>query len=378
MTEVFLRRLTPSLTHFVKHQQDYRIISIHRPLHELEKALRELAPAGLITEWVPETTDALLALELDIPTVIVNSDFKYPQYSKVHSIDVDDWAVGREAAQALHQGGFQSFACLGNGLPYSDQRIESFCQTLQDLGIDSPCPTHQEKVFAAQRYSESFTKPSRAFQKWIHDLPKPVGVFAVHDPLGRFLCSTCEEIGINIPDQVSVIGANNDALVCALTYPMLSSVSIPWDALGTIVGQSMQSLILNKLPTPKKTALIPPSGVVLRHSANLLAIQDPLLRRCMSYLNERMQSPISIGLMCSELRIARRSLERKFKEHYRCTPWEMFCQLRVNQAKRLLIETNHSISTISDLCGFNDPERFAVVFKRVSHSSPSSFRKNNR
>ena len=122
--------------------------------------------------------------------------------------------------------------------------------------------------------------------------------------------------------------------------------------------------------------LIPPSGIVLRHSANHLAVEDVMLRRAMSYLTEKMQLPISISSMCGDLRIARRTLERRFKEYFRRTPWEMLCRMRVNQAKKLLGETNYSVSLISELCGFNDPERMAVVFNRIIGESPSAFRKS--
>jgi LacI family transcriptional regulator len=95
----------------------------------------------------------------------------------------------------------------------------------------------------------------------------------------------------------------------------------------------------------------------------------------MSYLSERIQDPITVESLCDELRIARRGLEKKFRGYYHCTPWEMLCQLRVTRAKQLLSETNHPISIISELCGFNDPERMAVVFKRVEGMPPSVFRK---
>ena len=137
----------------------------------------------------------------------------------------------------------------------------------------------------------------------------------------------------------------------------------------------MQRLTAGENLGTEKALLIPPGGVVLRHSANHFAVDDPLLRRVMSYLSERIQDSISVGTMCDELRVARRTVERRFKEHYRCTPWEMLCQLRVNLAKRLLAESNHPVSLISELCGFNDPERMAVVFKRVTGEAPSHFRK---
>lgn len=371
MSEVFLRRLTPSLIPFVRRELDYRIVSIHRSITELEKLLRDLQPDGLITEWLEEKTEALLDLDLGMPTVIVDTDFTYPG---VVSIDVDDYAVGREAAQAFRQSGLTSFACLGNGQPYSDQRVEGFRTALDK---DAEFDLHTVTGFEDTRYSESFLQPNPALQKWLEELPKPVGIFAVHDPLGRFLCGACEQMKLRIPEDVSVIGANNDELVCGLTHPMLSSVSIPWDSIGETVGEAMQQLLIGEAEETKEARLVQPSGVVLRHSANHFAVDDPMLRRAMIYFSDRMEDPISVGSMCRELRIARRTLERKFQEHYRCTPWEMLCQLRVNQAKQLLTNSNHPISLIAELCGFNDPERMAVVFKRHTSMPPSRYRKSS-
>lgn len=364
MSEVFLRRLTPSLMPFVQEQQDFRILSIHRPIDELRRLLDALRPSGLITEWQPEVTEALV--ELRLPTVIAGTDLVYPN---VVSIDVDDWEVGAEAAMAFSQAGFKSFACLGNGLPYSEQRIEGFRQA-----VDQAIPTYTETALRDTRYSEHFASPSPGLVDWIKALPKPVGIFAVHDPLGRFLCEISQQLGYVVPETVAVIGANNDPMVCGLTHPMLSSVSIPWDRIGGRVGREMQALLAGGPGKPVPIHL-PPSGVVMRHSANHLAVENRILRRAMSYLSEHFQETISIGQMCDDLRLARRSLERQFKAFYKCTPKQMLSQLRVNRAKQLLSETNHSVALISELCGFNDPERMAVVFKRVAGVSPTSFRK---
>lgn len=368
MTEVFLRRLTPSLIPFVRRQHDFRILSIHRPIKELRALLTELKPCALITEWLPDVTEALL--ELGLPTVIADTDIQYPG---VTSIDVDDWQVGAEAARAFLQAGYRSVACLGNSTPYSEQRIEGFERELNDQVQFS---THQEDAFDEARYSEDFAKPKSALRAWVESLPKPVGIFAVHDPLGRFLCGACRQMGFRVPEEVAVIGANNDPLVCGLSYPMLSSVSIPWDTIGETVGDAMRSTLAGE-PPPPEPIRVPAGGVVLRHSANHLAVEDPELRRAMSYLSERIQDPITVETLCDELRVARRGLERKFREYYHCTPWEMLCRLRVSRAKQLLTDTHHPISIISELCGFNDPERMAVVFKRVEGMPPSTFRKGS-
>ena len=369
VSEVFLRRLTPSLAAFASRVQDYRILSIHRPIKELEELIDQINPKGLILEPLPNRLDELLSLTQKVPTVLLATDEIHPQCI---SLDVDDWAVGKEAAEAFSSASLRSLACLGNGTPYSEQRIAGFRQAMEDNEV--PLYVFNECGFDDARYSESFQPPSRDFETWLNKLPKPSGIFAVHDPLGRFVCGACSNLGIEIPHEVAVIGANDDPLVCNLTYPTLSSVSIPWDALGERLGQAMEELLKN--PKRKFPAVrIPPTGVSLRHSANHLAVDDPMLRRAMSYLTERLQEPITVGSLCYELRIARRTLERRFKHYFKYTPWDMLCRLRVNRAKQLLSDTNHSIAMISELCGFNDAERMTVVFNRVIGCSPSGFRK---
>ena len=150
-----------------------------------------------------------------------------------------------------------------------------------------------------------------------------------------------------------------------------------WQKLASSSLIDVPRLLAGEAP-PAEPLRVPTGGVVLRHSANHLAVEDPILRRVMSYLSERIQDPITIDLLCGELNIARRGLERKFREFYQCTPWEMLCQLRVARAKQLLSQTNHPISLVSELCGFNDPERMAVVFKRVEGMAPSAFRQGTR
>ena len=370
MSEVFLRRLTPALSAFSGRKQDYRILSIHRPIEEVGELLGEINPIGLISEWLPQKADDLLGLTLKIPHVMVGT---HNRFAGVLSVDVDDLAVGREAADALSQVGFKSLACLGNGTPYSDLRIQGFEHSVRKS--DLPFFVHTESGFEEMRYSESFHDPSEEMKSWLMELPKPCGIFAVHDPLGRFLSGACSQLGIRVPDDVAIIGANNDPLVCGLTYPMLSSVSIPWDNFGQFVGSSMQRMIDGGSGWKRTLHLIQPSGVIFRHSANHLAVRDKTLRRALSFMTERIKEPITVSILCDQLRIARRSLERKFKESFNCTPWEMLCQMRVNEAKRLLMETGHPISRISELCGFNDPERMAVVFKRLTGKPPSRFRK---
>ena len=95
----------------------------------------------------------------------------------------------------------------------------------------------------------------------------------------------------------------------------------------------------------------------------------------MAYFSEHLGEPVNVTSLCTDLRLARRTVERKFREYYHCTPREMLCRMRVNRAKELLLGSNQSVARIAELCGFNDAERLAVVFRQVSGQSPTQWRK---
>ncbi|WP_354587335.1 substrate-binding domain-containing protein [Puniceicoccus vermicola] len=368
MSEVFLRRLSPSLAHFVRRQLDFRILSIHRPKEELRASLETMRPAGLITEWLPDITEFLIGL--GYPTVVADSDEEVPGGA---AIDIDDWEVGREAARYFLRGGHRNFAFLGNSLPYSGQRYAGFSEELQQAGIDPPT-SYVEEEPSGKQYLEDLREPQADFFHWLEELPKPVAVFAAHDPLGRFLCEACRVRKIRVPDEVSVLGANDDPLVGALSFPSLSSVQIPWERIGIAVGEAMNNL-LAKGGQGSKPLLLSPGGVEVRQSSDTFHVEDPVLRRALGWLQQHHRESVGIEDLCRGLRVSRRSLERKFNEYLRKTPYQALSELRVETARRLLVETNEPMPLVAELSGFGDAERLSVVFRRVTGKRPSDFRK---
>lgn len=370
MSEVFMRRLSPALSHFVRREFDFRIFSIHRPKLELLGTLKELNPAGLITEWLPDITESLVGL--GIPTVIADTDELYPGCM---SIDVDDWEVGREAARYFLKEGYQSCAFLGNGEPYSNQRREGFCEVINAAGLSFAeyCLTDPP----GKRYMEDLRPPEELFLKWLHNLAKPTAIFVAHDPLGRYLCETCRELNISVPDQISVVGANDDPLVGGLSFPSLSSVRIPWDQLGMRVGESMSALLRAEAGLPRNI-LIPPGGVEVRQSSDISRVGDPMLRRALGWITQNHRETVGVADLTSDLKVSRRSLERKFKEYLRKTPYQVLCERRVETARRLIERTGESMSWIAEQSGFGDSERLSVVVKRVTGRTPTNFRHVSR
>jgi len=369
-SDVFVRRLTPTLAAFVRSERDFRVIDIHRPLPELCRLVRANRPAAVITEWLPGITEAILGL--GCPAVVAGTGKRFPG---AVSIDVNDERVGETAARFFLDSGYRHFGCVGLGTDYSAERRDGFRACLERHG--AACHDFRQPEPRGMQYMESWHDPPPALRAWLRRLPKPAGIFAAHDPLGRLVCEAALTERLQIPGEIAVVGANNDELVCGLTCPPLSSVAIPWARLGALAGQWAQALI-EGTPAPPEALLVEPGPVAVRQSTALTAVDDPELRRALHYLRERSAREISIGSLCKELRLSRRSLERKFAAILHSTPWETLCRIRIESARRLLLETDLPMALIAERCGFGNPERFSVVFRRQTGGSPGAFRKAGR
>jgi LacI family transcriptional regulator len=369
LSDVFLRRLTPALFPFVKNRQDYWILDIYRPVAELLSLINELDPVGIITEDLPGRTEHLLKLKR--PMVIADTDKIYPG---TISIDVDDGKVGQRAADFFVKAGFQHFAFLGNQTHYSNQRQQGFTRYLQHFGHF--CHSHLDRENKGKTYMEYYRGQAPRLKEWLRGLPKPVGLFAAHDPLGRLVCEACGECFIPVPEEVAVLGANNDELICNLSYPPLSSVEIPWLKIGEMAGELLDRLITDG-ENKKTLHLVEPGEVIARESSDLSAVEDPVLRRALEYLRMHFHEDISIKTVCGILRINRRTFELKCREILGRSPKKELSRLRVEKAKSLLKQSEAKMEWIARQCGFSNAERFSVVFKQTEKQSPSSYRSKN-
>jgi len=368
-SDVFVRRLTPALASFVRMQADFRILDIGRSPGDLRREIRTLNPRGLIIEALPKRTEMLVGLGL--PTVIADSDTLFPG---AVSMDVNDESVGAEAARFFIDSGYTHFGCVRNATPYSDQRFGGF-----EAAVAGRFETFSafQQVGRMRPYMETWNEDTEALTRWLKQLPKPVAVFAVHDPLGRLVCEAAVAAGLHVPEEVAVVGANNDELVCGLSYPPLSSVIIPWDRIGNLAGDWVLRLIAGE-EAPGKALMVEPGPVNPRQSTTLVAVDDPDLRRVVQFMREHFSESIGIGEMCDRLRISRRAVERKCSLHLHTTPWDVLCRMRVDAAREHLASTERAMGDIAERCGFSNAEQFSVLFRRFTGQTPSGYRKSSR
>jgi len=367
ISDIFLRRLTPALYPFVRDGQDYWIIDIARPVTELRRLVREVKPAGILTEEVPGKTGALI--DLGLPVVVADTDEAHPG---AIGIDVDDWEVGRTAAAFLHGYGFESFAFLGNESNYSAQRGEGYVSWLKKKGYQAQQHIDREKK--GNSYMEYYRGQAPLLKKWLRGLPRPVAIFAAHDPLGRLACEVCQECGLSVPEDIAIVGANNDELLCNLSYPPLSSVTIPRLRIGRMAAELLDGLIQHG-DKAGKVFRVAPGDVVARESSDFSAIEDPLMRRALQLFRQRYRDPITIQTLCRELNVNRRTLELRFRATLQRTPRQELERQRVAKARTLLVQTDHKMDWIAGQCGFHDAERLSVAFSKIAGEPPSAYRK---
>jgi LacI family transcriptional regulator len=370
------RRLVPGMLSHFKPGKFFWLVDALRPKAELLAILRRWKPDGIVIRVLPHTTEVVRKLR--VPAVICGGNQAGPFIS---SVTTDNVQVGQLAARHLLEVGLRHFAFYGVNAEFSLKRESAFAETLRAAGID--CTSHRDGMRGWEHYMELLHDDDLQLVQWLRALPKPVGIFAAHDPLGWHLSQVCRRAGIAVPEECAILSANNDELLCNLAQPPLSSVLMPWDREGAEIALAMDALLdalaTRRSPPPEgHVKSLAPPGVATRQSTNLLAVGDPLVRRALQFIRERAWTPITVGDILREVPISRRRLETEFRRQLGRSPKEEITRVRMERAKPLLTGTDFSIPLVAERCGFNYTERFTLAFRREMKITPSAFRRNNR
>ena len=205
------------------------------------------------------------------------------------------------------------------------------------------------------------------------ELPKPVGVFTANDQLGLQLAEVCRMIGIRVPDEVSIVGVDNDELVCQLATPPLSSISGGGEQTGYAAAAMLDRCMRGEAP-PRQPVLVPPAALITRQSSDILTVKDPDVQTVVRFIRDHATQPLAVDDVLGELPISRRSIERKFRSLLGRTLLEEIHRVRLEHVKRLLSETDRTIADIAVQTGFGSPERLTIVFRGALGVVPSLYR----
>jgi LacI family transcriptional regulator len=318
---------------------------------------------GIITRY-----DHPQILETELPTVVLFD--RTDEWLGLPRVLNDNLAVGRMAAQHLHERGFESFGYYGVGGEYwSDLRWRGVQEVVQAEG-GALCHYRPEPGGLTRDWESQ----QNALAEWIGSLPRPLGLIACNDIHGLRALDACRRAQLAVPEQVAVIGADNDVELCDLSDPPLSSIEFNRERVGYEAAALLDCLMTGKAP-PSRAILIPPRGVITRQSTDILAISDWYVAQALHIIRRRACSGINVRSLLEELPLSRRSLEQRFRLLLGRSPLAEIQRVRIEQAKVLLTETDLTVEVISRLTGFSKATYFCTAFRNQTGSAPSMYRR---
>ncbi|OAM87512.1 hypothetical protein AW736_22735 [Termitidicoccus mucosus] len=280
--------------------------------------------------------------------------------------------IGKLAACHLLERGFRRLAYYGtSNMWYSRQRLIGFSETIRQTG--ATCESHV--VDSKLHMSAGWHEQHRQLECWLRGLRLPVGVFACTDARAAMIVDACESIGLRIPEDVAVIGVDNDPSICQLSSISLTSIArndwkIGWAA-ATVLDHAMAGHALDN-----ELTLIEPERVVARKSTETLAIDDPLVAGLVAELREHLNKPFGVEWLMQRSNRSRRWLEVRFHQALGQPPLAIINNLRVAKACEMLRSASNKHMALTDIaaqCGFTDLRHFRIVFNKHTGMSPKKF-----
>ena len=289
-------------------------------------------------------------------------------------VHVDDAAIARLAADHLLERGFRNFGfCTITGANWAAQRCEHFREAVEDAG-------HACKVFSLPpdtRGQRSWEKQEAQLVAWVASLPKPAGVMVCNDPRGQLVLEACRRTNVAVPEQVAVIGVDNDEPLCQIADPPLSSVVADHRRVGFEGAALLDQLMSGEEPRSRKV-FVPPTGIATRMSTDVLAIDDADVARIVRFIREHACDGIEIEDVAHHSGLSRSTLGRKFRKSLGRTVHEEILRVRLRRARELLAETELPIETVADKAGFNHRQYLGKVFKSYFGETLAAYRNRYR
>jgi len=350
-------------------------------IYHTERKLSDGAPTWL-KNWkgdgiIARIENPRLLKQIDrigIPTVDL---FEPIGGSGLPSILTNDETVARLAADHLIEQGFENFAYCGLfGVTSSDQRAACFVNYLARKGYD--VSVFENKRHAGTAFisnSEDFElRCEGAVAAWISSLPRPVGLMACNDVRAHQILMACAELNIAVPEEVAVIGVDNDEAVCELSWPPLTSIELDPERVGFEAASLLDRLMRGE-KWSDEPIMVEPRCLLRRQSTDIVATADTEVAAAIHFIRQHACDGIQVKDILKHLSISRSTLERRFARVVKRSPREEIVNTQLLQVKQLLVRTDYSLAHIARLTGFKYVESMCSVFKRTMGRTPGQFRR---
>jgi len=347
--------------------------TFYRPLEYRERkagrqllpVLKALKPDGIFMREPPETK---AIIKMGVPTMC----FPYSRETieGVANVITDHEAVANMAADHLLNLGLQHFAYCGFGdWWWSRRRRDSFCEAVSQAGFEA-----EIYRLPRSRSEQTWDKELPRMANWLRHLPKPVGIMACNDDRGELVIDACKMEGLKVPDEVAVVGVDNDTLICDLCSPPLSSVAESLQRIGYAAAETLDRMIKG-VEEDRPTLCIRPTHVVARQSTDVLAVDDPDVVTALRFIRQRVRLNIGVQQVVEVTSLSRRTLEQRFRNTLGHSIHDEIQRVRVKLLTRMLVETRKSVTEIAEMLGFPDAAHVSRLFRKAMGINPMTYRR---
>ncbi len=331
---------------------------------------------GIFAAGIYSKESAKKILQSRLPAITVEDELRdqLPAHKKnsngIATVRTDSQATGRIAAEYFLERGLRNFAFCGvPNKTWSQQRKEGFCERIQQAKLKChiyPVPRlKKDNVWEKERV---------ALANWLRDLPKPAGLMACNDERACELIEAAHLAGVAIPEEMAVIGADNDELLCNLLDPPLSSIGLNGDKAGFEAAALLDRLMAGEKMAGQEI-IAEPTGVVARKSTDIMAVADPAVSAATRFIQTHSTEMIRVDDVVNATPLSRRLLERRFRQTLGRSILKEIQRVHIESAVKMLLETDTSISQIAHNAGFSNPTHLGVIFKQRMKMTPLAYRK---
>lgn len=328
-------------------------------------------------EWGADGIIAHLDNDLDIKKILkagvslIVEDFK-ERFDGISNITGGYYDTGAMGAEYFLKKGFKNFAFYGfKNIVWSRERFEGF----QNYLID-----HQLEVYHFDQDHQAsqtlwFYKPS-LLSRWLESLPKPIAIMACDDERAQHITEACKQAQIQIPEQIAVLGVDNDQMTCNLSDPPLSSINLDTEKGGYEAAKLMDQLITKKIKLAPNI-VVKPTHIITRQSTDITSASDEFIAKALKFIHQNIDDKINVADVLKQVPLSRRSFEKRFSDITGLAVYKYIYNLKIQKFAERLLETDKTVSEISMESGFAISNNISRQFKQVKGCTPTEYRKKH-
>ncbi len=343
--------------------------------------LRDANTVGIISSMPPKAYLAE-ARRYNLAAVGVGIWAPGGEFSGLPYVDVDPRAIGQMAAGYFIERGFRHFGMIdSNRIGFSRDflpgyRGQAFVEALRRQGLSCNVFNHSKRYRPCGKALPAILGIDERIRRWLAGLSRPVAVFATNDSLAMYVCGICWGAGIRVPDEVAILGVDDD-ICCEMAHPNLSSIRVPGEQVGYEAARLLDALLGGR-KIRKRPVLLPPVGVVTRQSTDIMAIEDRCVVEAVRFIREHAYDGIRVMDVVAKVPLSRRTLEQRFRASLGRSPFAEIRRIQIERVRMLLAQTDKTLEAIAPECGFDSVTRMSAAFRKAVGVAPGAYRRQFR